>query len=182
MTALEEQLRPHLDPGEKLLWSGRPVQGPVFTATDFYYLPFSIVWLGLLLTAFARRMPPDPTSQLIVPCFIALGVYMLVGRYFTDWFYRSGVIYGVTDRRAIILSSRLGHSIKSIDLASVSGLKLDERRDGHGTIAFGDQQSYWYRQPVRPAWGAGPQFFRIADTRRVFRVLHEAMQRQKGKV
>jgi uncharacterized protein len=39
VAVLEDELHSSLDPGERLLWSGRPVQGVVFTPRDWYLIP-----------------------------------------------------------------------------------------------------------------------------------------------
>jgi hypothetical protein len=52
-------------------------------------------------------------------------------------------------------------------------LKLEERRDGSGTIYFGDQPSYWYgaHSPrFITQQGVGTQFFRIADAKQVYTI------------
>ena len=69
--------------------------------------------------------------------FVGIGIYLLVGRFFADAFYRSRLVYGVTDRRAIIASGILQRSLQSIDLSSLSGLKREDRADGSGTIFSG---------------------------------------------
>jgi hypothetical protein len=137
---LEHELRSHLDRSEKLLWAGRPAQGIVFMPADWFLIPFSLLWLAILLGSKAWQgqiKTPQPIAGLAAVLFI--GVYFLAGRYLTDWLYRSRLIYGVTDRRAIIVSGVLRRSVQSIDLSSLSGLKLEERGDGTGTIFFGDQ-------------------------------------------
>ena len=182
MAALEDELSAYLDPGEKLLWTGRPVHGIVFTPLDWYFIPFSVVWFGIVLYIFwqGATANPEPMSALVGVLFVGIGIYLLVGRFFADAFYRSRLVYGVTDRRAIIASGILQRSLQSIDLSSLSGLKREDRADGSGTIFFGDQPLYWYGWYgpgfLRPL---GTMFFRIADVKAVYTIVREAMQRQK---
>jgi hypothetical protein len=182
VAALEDELHSYLDPGEKLLWAGRPIQGIVFTPLDWYFIPFSVVWLGFVLYIFWQGLPktPDPIGGLASGLFVGIGVYLLVGRFFADSFYRSRLVYGVTDRRAIIASGVFSRSVQSIDLSSLSGLKREDRGDGSGTISFGDQPWYWYGWYgpgfLRPV---GTMFFRVADVKEVYTIVREAMQRQK---
>jgi hypothetical protein len=173
VAALEDKLRSHLDSGEKLLWAGRPVQGVVLTRQDWYLIPFSV-----LLVAVGLR-------------FISMGVCILiVGRLFTDLWYRSRLFYGVTIRRAIILSGRRRRSVQSIYISSLITLKLEERRNRSGTIYFGeDYPSYRHDTHDGSEFGTyapsgqtrlgEEQFFRITDAKKVFTILHEAMQRQR---
>jgi hypothetical protein len=95
--------------------------------------------------------------------------------------YRSRLIYGITDRRAIIISGFRRRSVQSIYLSSLSALTLEERPDGSGTIYFGDQPPYshWQRSSYFFQLGLGPQFFRITDVKTAYTIVHEAMQRQK---
>lgn len=183
MADVEDELRPDLDRGEKLLWAGRPVQGIVFTAMDWFLIPFSLVWLGFVVRSLGPglRAQADPMTGLIGVLFVAIGIYMVVGRYITDWLYRSRLIYGVTDCRAIIVSRMFGRSVQTIDFSSLSGLKLEERGDGSGTISFGDQMPYWYGRQFHASWGVGNQFFRVEEVKKVYGIVRDAMQRQRGK-
>jgi hypothetical protein len=61
-------------------------------------------------------------------------------------------------------------------------LKLDEHGDGGGTISFGDQPQYsygWHGPGFQASGAAGSKFFRVADVKRVYAIVREAMQRQK---
>jgi len=184
----EDELRSHLDSGEKLLWAGRPAQGMVLTPQDWYAIPFGVVWLGFAVYNFWPTKAPEPLKSpvplaLFVAMgllFIGIGIYFLVGRFFADRLYRSRLSYGITDRRAIIISGLRRRSVQSIYLSSLSALTLEERRDGSGTIYFGDPPSYLRGASGIGFWqGLGPQFFRIADVKTVYTIAQEAMQRQK---
>jgi len=188
----EDELRSHLDSGEKLLWAGRPAQGMVLTRQDWFAIPFSVVWLsfaiGIVTKAvydfWQRSTPAQMPLALTVAVgllFVGFGIYTLIGRFFIDRLYRSRLIYGVTDRRAIIVSGVRRRSVQSIYLSSLSALTLEERRDGSSTIYFGDQPSHWYgaHAGFSTQQGVGTQFFRIADAKQVYTIVREAMQRQK---
>jgi Bacterial PH domain len=155
----------------------------VFTPQDWFSIPFSVVWLGFVLFIFWQGLTktPEPMGAIMSVLFVGIGTYWLIGRFFVDSFYRSRLVYGVTDRRAIIASGVFSRSVQSIDLSSLSGLKLEERGDGTGTISFGDQVPYWYgRYAGFPtSLAVGNQFFRVADARKVYTVVREATQRQK---
>ena len=182
----EDELRSHLDSGEKLLWAGRPAQGMVLTPQDWYAIPFGVVWLGFAVYNFWPTKAPEPLKSpvplaLFVAMgllFIGIGIYFLVGRFFADRLYRSRLSYGITDRRAIIISGLRRRSVQSIYLSSLSTLTLEECREGSGTIYFGDKPPYWQRSSFFYQ-GLGAQFFRIADVITVYTIAQEAMQRQK---
>jgi hypothetical protein len=177
----EHELRSHLEPSEKLLWVGRPTQGIVFTPADWYLIPFSLLWLGIALVNFWHGIKtPQPIAGLMAVLVMGVGIYVVVGRYLTDWLYRSRLIYGVTDRRAIIVSGVLSRSVQSIDLSSLSGLKVEERGDGTGTISFGDQRTYgMHGSGYHISHALGTQFFRVTNVRMVYSIVHEEMRRLK---
>ena len=169
----EDELRSHLVSGERLLWAGRPAQGIVLTQPDWYFIPF-----GVLLVVVGLR-------------FIPMGIYILiVGRLLADLCRRSRLIYGVTDRRAIILSGMRRRSVQSIDFSSLITLKLEERRNRSGTIYFGeDHPSYQHDAHDGSEFGTyapsgqtrlgEEQFFRIADAKEVLTILQKAVHRQR---
>ena len=168
--AAEDKLRSHLDSDEKLLWAGRPAQGIVLTRPDGYLVAFGV----LLVVAGLRFMPK-------VICIL------IVGRHFADLWYRSRLIYGVTDRRAIILGGMRRRSVQSIYFSSLITLKLEERRDRSGTIYFGQDHPppYWYGDydpegqiPYVTPLGE-MQFFRIAEAKKVYTILLEAIKHQR---
>lgn len=179
MAALEHELRSHLEGREKLLWAGRPAQGIVFAPRDWVLIPITVAWLGMALVNFRLQIKmPQPIAGLAAVLFIGVGIYFLLGRYLTDRLYRSRLIYGVTDRRAIIVSGVLRSSVQSIDLSSLTGLRLEERGDGTGTISFGDQSTndtHGYVRGFHTSWAIGTQFFRISDVRKVYSIVQEAM-------
>jgi hypothetical protein len=82
VAALENELHSYLDPGERLLWSGRPGQGIVFTLLDWYLIPFSVVWLGLVLFAFWQSLTKttEPMGAVVSVLFMGIGIYFLIGR------------------------------------------------------------------------------------------------------
>ena len=176
VAAAEIELRSHLDSGEKLLWVGRPAQGIVLRRQDGYAIAFAV-----LLVAAGWRF---------IPMFIYIPI---VGGLFADLWYRARLIYGVTDRRAIILSGMRRRSAQSISFSSLITLNLEERRNRSGTIYFGEDHPS-YRHDPDPHDGSEfgtlvpsgqtrqgeEQFFRIADAKEVFTILREAIRRSRS--
>ena len=194
MAAAEAELRSHLDSGEKLLWTGRPAQGIVLTRQDWYLIPFGAVWLGAAVhwPVSTAKKTPEPLALFLDLLPIGIGICIVSGRLFADLWYRSRLIYGVTDRRAIILSGMRRRSVQSIYFSSLITLKLEERQYRSGTIYFGEDHPS-YRHDPDPHDGSEfgtfvpsgqtrqgeEQFFRISDVKKVFTILHEAIQRQR---
>ena len=106
------------------------------------------------------------------------GIYIIFGRFLVDARRRSGIYYGVTKDRVIIISGTRTRQVKSLNLHMLSDLSMEERRDGSGTISFGAAH------PMS-AWGSGmswpgmerylpPSFESIPDVRTVYALIEEA--------
>lgn len=165
-----------LDSGERLLWQGHPRGGIRLRAMDAYLIPFSLIWSGFVFFAAFSALTSakgsgDVFALFPLLLFIVVGLYLLVGRFFADAMMRARTEYGLTDRRAIIVSGLFSRNIKSIDLRSTSEISLSEKSDGSGTITFGATPFGGWMQ--RNPWSFGsspamPAFEMIEDVRSVY--------------
>ncbi len=98
------QLEPYLRPGEQLLWAGRPDPAVHLTPADVFVIPFSLLWGGFALFwtySAAAGGAPLPFVLFGVP-FVALGLYMLVGRFVYKAQRKRATAYGVTTERVLV--------------------------------------------------------------------------------
>jgi Bacterial PH domain len=150
----ESVLAPHLDPGERLLWSGQPRSGIRFRAQDAFLIPFSILWCGFAIfweTSVVRTGAPVFFMLWGIP-FVCAGLFFVFGRFITDARSRSRTFYGVTSERILIVSGIFSRQTKSLQLRTLSDVSLTQRGDGSGTITFGPSN---YMNSLFPA-GAWP--------------------------
>jgi hypothetical protein len=146
---------------------------------DAFIIPFSVVWASGALAVVWGSMQAPTTPAKAMPLgmgllFGAVAIYITIGRFLIDAWQRAHIVYGLTETRAIILSTGFGTSVTSYDLASIPGLKLTEHGNGAGTVELRDPGPYrhatWYTTR------AGDSFFRIDGARHVF----ELIRRQRG--
>lgn len=140
----------YLDPGERLLWTGAPVTGLRFTpgaiATSFgslFLLAFAVFWTAgagmgiwsgewrnadgfLALFFFAFPLFGLP--------FIAVGLYGVVGHYFTDARKRARTRYALTTRRALIAVDGRERLLRSWPIAP--GTVIDFHPGPEASIRF----------------------------------------------
>lgn len=87
------------------LWSGRPPQGTVRRRGDGLFIPASLVWcsFAVFLDGVAITHGGSLIMELYFGAFVAVGLFLLVGRYAADAHLRSRTFCGVTDRRVLIV-------------------------------------------------------------------------------
>lgn len=182
MASAEAAIAPYLEAGERILWSGIPVRGILFRREDRYFLPFGIFWLALtsfflvsavLGTHEAEGILPALPFVLIPLLFVAIGLYMVVGRFVWDTDVRDSTSYALTTKRAIVLKRFPSREFTSVDLSRATEVQTVERRDGSGTIIFGPRLADGWRGFPRP----GPDalmFERIRDFTAALQVVRAA--------
>ena len=142
---VQAELQPELQPDESLLWAGRPGAGRLFTLIDIYLVPFSLLWGGfaifweaLVLSSMISRPSTFELFPLVFGLvFVAIGCYMIFGRFIVKRYTRRRTFYAVTDRRAIVVSTAFRRIVRSTSLKRLPGLELSTGRGTRGTVTFG---------------------------------------------
>jgi hypothetical protein len=182
--APQSEITQVLDSGESLLWSGAPRRGLALRSGDAFAIPFSLLWGGFAIFWETRVLSihgPNTVFMSIwgIP-FVLAGLYLIVGRFFIDAAIRAKTFYGLTNRRAIIVSGLMSRTINSLPLRNLTDISLQERSDRSGTILLGRPQPY-------PSWSSGmrwpggsqystPAFEMIANAKAVHDQLLEAQR------
>jgi hypothetical protein len=158
-------------PDEEVLWVGRPRQGLHLTPLDAFQIPFSLMWGGFAIfweTQVLRMGAPLFFALWGMP-FVAVGLYLIAGRFFVDRALRARTYYGLTSGRVIVVKAGRRRAITSVDLGAEPRFHLSEGRRGRGTIAWGSASSR--RIPAVPN-----RFEGIEDARAVYSKLLEAQR------
>jgi len=176
----EDAIQTHLASGERLLWSGRPIQGIVFRPSDGLMIPFSLMWGGFAFfweySVISAGNAPFFFMLWGLP-FVAVGLHVIFGRFLIDAKQRANTYYGVTNQRIIIVSGVLSKKVKSLNLRTLSDLSLDEKANGRGSISFGGSSlpNWWANGMPWPGMqSATPSFELIENPREVFEVVRKA--------
>lgn len=181
---IEQKLRPELTREERLLWSGAPQSGLRWRSSDWLAFPFVLFWCYMMMYGTTRHgIHPDQSPLYLTPQgipFVLIGLYMLVGRFFVDWYQRTRTFYGLTDQRVIILSGVFNRQVKSLTLATLSDISLTEGAHGTGVITFGPaatSASVFGRSLFRGMNNQQvPSFDMIEDVRKVYALVRDAQQ------
>ncbi len=111
---------PYLDDGETLLWQGRPDDRLfLLRKADGLLIPFSLFWGGFALfwNLSAWAMGAPLFFKLFGLPFLAIGLYVIIGRFFVDQMIRRKTIYALSDRRAFIATSAFGRSLREMTIS-----------------------------------------------------------------
>ncbi|MCA9114933.1 MAG: PH domain-containing protein [Planctomycetaceae bacterium] len=171
-----------LSPGERLLWAGQPRKGLMFRQIDVIMIPFSLMFCGFAVfwEYMVLRMEAPLDFALFGLLFVAVGLYLLIGRYFVDAWQRARTFYGVTSDRILIISGIHQRSTRSIPLDQLKELSLTERSDGTGSVTLGPELAIITPQTGtrRPTVhrGLGPRFDEIEHVREVYEIIRAAQQ------
>jgi hypothetical protein len=167
-----------LEPGETIEWAGRPNPRHVFTLVDLLLVPFSLLWAGFAFFWEGTVIiwgAPLFFAIWGVP-FVLIGTYLVFGRFlFAAWDKRH-TWYGVTNRRAIILSTTFGRRVQSLFLNKLPLVELRALPRGRGTLLLGQPPTF----QNFGAFGAfptssrrlAPGFYDIPDARAVFELIN----------
>lgn len=178
----EQAISEQLESGERLLWSGHPKHGLILRAGDAFLVPFSLMWGGFAIfweVSVLRTHGSGFFALWGIP-FVLVGIHMILGRFWVDAATRARTIYGLTDRRAIIISGLVTRPVKSLSLRTLTDVTLTERGNGSGTIALG-QVPPWsglyggMRWPGMGSYGP-PSFDLIPDARRIYWLIRQAQE------
>ena len=103
-------------PGERVTWWGRPDPGVLFTASDLFLVPFSVLWCGFaifgevsLIAALVHPPPggpPPDVSVLFGTIFTVVGLYFVFGRFVVKVAGKRSTIYALTDSRILVIGRR----------------------------------------------------------------------------
>ena len=133
------ELKPYLEPSERLLWSGAPREGIRFRSQDAFLIPFSLVWCGFAIfwTVTATRGGAPIFFTLWGLMFVCVGLFFVFGRFVADARKRKTTSYGITGDRVLILSGLFSKELRSLNLRAIPEIALSVHSDGSGTISFG---------------------------------------------
>ena len=171
---VQREIGRELSAGERLHWSGIPVQGLIFRSSDAFEIPFGIFWTSFIVYWEYSVVESRSVFMIVwgIP-FMAIGAHLLIGRFLVDIWVRRRTYYGVTDQRVIIARRGLQGTVTSIDYADMSEISLLESSRDRGTIRFGPEPEGWLNSgraswPLKP-----PRFEGIENARGVYEQIRQ---------
>lgn len=166
-------LRGQLEPGEQLLWAGKPQWWrnwpPFFTTLGATLVVFAATFWMLRHLSLSRD-----TAQFVLSVMAFVG--MIFARRISVYNVDPESLFGITNRRAIRM-----WPLHSVSLVDEKGQPVAIRRRTFGRLTIGDvSTSTWNGIPryVKPGVTAFLDFFAIADRDEAMRIALEAQRRE----
>jgi hypothetical protein len=154
---IRARLTPYLQAGERLVWSGRPSGGLVLGPRDIFLIPFSLLWAGVVVFLLGTVLFSGAPGVFfpVGLIFLTAGCYVVFGRFIIDAWARRRTVYGLTDRRAIVVRRVFSEAVLSEPLDG--RLRMNRGGSGRGTISFGAPVTAFGfgRNPGLGFWHAG---------------------------
>jgi hypothetical protein len=175
---LQLRLQPYLQPGEKILWTGRPDPSRLIGRSDVFLIPFSLMWGGFAIFWEASVLgagAPIFFDLWGIP-FVVAGQFLIWGRFVYKRWAKRRTVYALTGQRALILR---GGSLQSVFLNQVPTIDQTVRADGSGTIQFGNSPfgfGSWANTGM-DFFGqsrAVPAFYDVPEVARVYGLINQA--------
>lgn len=172
-------------PRERILWTGAPARGLLFSGRDALMIPFSLVWCGFAVfwTYTAARQGAPLFFDVWGAMFVCIGLFLVFGRFALDAWLRRRMSYAVTNRRILIQRGAPFSKFTSIDIERLPDVQMEGERAGRGNLRFGSAgsssgyPSYGYaRMSWLPALDPVPQFLGIEGPQRVLDLVMKASQ------
>lgn len=181
-----DALEPHLVQGETVLWTGRPDPARHLTRGDAFAIPFSILWGGFAIFWEASALVAGPLFFALwgIP-FVAVGLYMMFGRFIYKNRLKRRTLYALTDKRVLkLVRGRRGDVLDAAFVDSLPAVNREVRADGSGSVIFGGG-SVWAGQWANTgvplfAFNNAPvplAFYDIPDAARVADLVTELRRR-----
>jgi hypothetical protein len=162
----EETLHTELDSGERILWAGRPGKG----AFDVGGLTATWFLLGLIGLSFVWILAGNPSrGQSVLATLLAIGgLAALLWVVVVMPKEHSNLIYGVTNRRVIIVHRWLRRRVEAYALIGMAPANVlmragDERTGTIGFADFAQRCGYEKRSICMPEFKSIPQPARVIE-------------------
>jgi hypothetical protein len=182
MNTIDTLLQVEISGRKKLLWSGQPKQGFKFSKNDWFLIPFSLMWFSIMIWVLTGTYATtqDDTEALLIGAFapfVLMGSYITFGRFIHSALIRKRTIYGLTDKRAIIVNKR---SAETIFINETTEIYFKSNSGNRATIEFGAPPSlFWFS--VGSSFGIWtgvplvPTFEQIEDGAEVYKMIKKQM-------
>jgi len=148
-------LEPHLVHDERVIWTGRPDPAKHFSKTDAFAIPFSLLWGGFSIAWEVAAVASGGIFGVFGLPFVAMGLYLIFGRFIHKARVKRRTLYAVTDKRVLkLVRRRRGDVLDAGFIDAIPAVNRDVGADGSGSVVFGSG-SGWSGEWANTGLGSG---------------------------
>jgi hypothetical protein len=134
---------------EKIHWTGQPDPSIIFSGSDIFMIPFSLLWggfalfwegsvLGWIPYAGQRANHAPLFFALWSLPFVGMGLYMIFGRFFFKVWLKKRTYYAITNKRVLIITQGFRRQVQAVFFSQIPVINKSVRGDGTGSLVFGN--------------------------------------------
>lgn len=171
-----------LEPGEKVLWQGKPVFGPFILSGFGGIIPglmfflFSLFWTT---TAWGAGAPTE--FLLIGSLFMLIGLFILLGGPIIQWLRFKNTEYIITDQRIITQTGAFGLDTRYIDIEWIREVyvvvSIIDRMFGTGSVMVSTSSGFIGGAPNTSS--LRPSLASLRDPYTIQKVIRDASRKVK---
>lgn len=185
-----ETVERQLSSGERIEWVGRPDPKKHIVRGDLFLIPFSLMWGGFTVVWEVAAIAGGQLFMMLwgIP-FLAVGLYMILGRFIYKAARKRRTTYAVTNRRVLsIIRGRHGESVDATYLRSIPNISTNAAAGGRGSVEFGlsSPAAGWYANTGMEFFARGQMssvgisFYDIDDPRGVADLVERLRDADRG--
>ena len=181
---LQSELKPELEPHERVLWINRPKQGLIFRVSDIVLIPFSIFWFGFACFWEFLAIIGEGTWFFIlfgIP-FVLVGFQICIGRFYSDIKKRKQTIYAVTDQRILIFMSYPKKKLRFLYFKDITEMQIKKAKGDYMNLLFGTKY-YPLNFATNINWPGGRPasiFEFVTDAEKAIKIVEEQQKNQSS--
>jgi len=172
-----------LEPGETLLWTGHRRQRSINSVRFIVRFVFFAALAGVSTIFLFSNLTQDVLHFGTFLWLIAahVGVFGLCNLLIFDPRTRQGTCYGITERRALIVSGYHRPGIRAVWLGNIESLEIKSNRRGHGSIkCYAPQEPPFGKINNKGIIKLKPLFQGVTDVYVVHDLLEQGVNIQKA--
>ena len=124
----------YLSPGEYILWQGKPASKRPFTGGDVFLIIFTLFWCGICFRLEYSAIKAGQIQLILFGLpFVAMGCYLLFGRFIHEHMRRKHTSYIITNKK--IISIYKGRT-NMISLNNLPPIQTQIYKNGNSNIRF----------------------------------------------
>lgn len=178
-------IQDRLQPGERILWSGKPFAGLMLTGKDAFLVPFSIMFAAFAVFWLVGVTEGNAPTFFYFwgAMFVCIGLFFVFGRFLLDAWLRRRTSYAVTDSRILIARRAPLPRFTSLQLSNLPAVELSGDPKSRGSLRFAPSSSPFGTGGSFGFWvtslDSAPQFLGIEDAGKVYDLVMQAAKSLK---